>query len=100
MAYLDQFALDALPDDAKHLLWLCYSLVTVSFPSRCGASPACPTAARRLRRVVARDLTRRSERPSRQAAGRRCGSTSPPFITKRTCSVTRDVGRAGRRARR
>ena len=23
--YLDQYPLDALPEDAKHLLWLCYS---------------------------------------------------------------------------
>lgn len=32
MAYLEQFPMDALPDDAKHLLWLCCALVTVSFP--------------------------------------------------------------------
>jgi len=32
MAYLDQLDLAALPDDATHLLWLCYSLVNVSFP--------------------------------------------------------------------
>ncbi|WP_426571473.1 hypothetical protein [Aquihabitans sp. McL0605] len=31
-AYLDGFELDALPDDATHLLWLLYSLVNVSFP--------------------------------------------------------------------
>ena len=32
MEYLDQYPLDALPEDASHLLWLCYSLVNVSFP--------------------------------------------------------------------
>jgi hypothetical protein len=32
MAHLDQYDLDELPDDAKHLLWLCYSLVNASFP--------------------------------------------------------------------
>jgi hypothetical protein len=32
MEYLDRYPLDALPDDAGHLLWLCYSLVNVSFP--------------------------------------------------------------------
>ena len=32
MAYLDQHDLDALPDDASRLLWLCYSLVNASFP--------------------------------------------------------------------
>jgi len=32
MTYLDKFDLHALPEDATHLLWLCYSLVNVSFP--------------------------------------------------------------------
>ena len=32
MAYLDALPLDSLPDDATHLLWLCYSLVNASFP--------------------------------------------------------------------
>jgi hypothetical protein len=32
LAYLDQFELAALPDDATRLLWLCYSLVNASFP--------------------------------------------------------------------
>ncbi len=31
-SHLDQLDLKALPDDAEHLLWLCYSLVNVSFP--------------------------------------------------------------------
>lgn len=31
-AHLDQLELTALPDDAKRLLWLCYSLVNASFP--------------------------------------------------------------------
>jgi hypothetical protein len=30
--YLDQFPLAEIPDDARNLLWLCSSLVTVSFP--------------------------------------------------------------------
>jgi hypothetical protein len=30
--YLDQLDLHALPEDAERLLWLCYSLVNVSFP--------------------------------------------------------------------
>jgi hypothetical protein len=30
--YLDQFELNALPDDAKRLLWMSCALVTVSFP--------------------------------------------------------------------
>jgi hypothetical protein len=41
-AYLDQFALDALPDDALHLLWLCYSLVQVSFPVEVWRQPRVP----------------------------------------------------------
>ncbi len=30
--HLDQFELNALSEEAKHLLWLCYSLINVSFP--------------------------------------------------------------------
>jgi len=30
--YCDRFPLDDLPPDAERLLWLCYSLVNVSFP--------------------------------------------------------------------
>ncbi len=32
ITHCDQFGLDALPADAERLLWLCYSLVNVSFP--------------------------------------------------------------------
>jgi hypothetical protein len=32
LAHLDALPLDGLPDDATHLLWLCYSLVNASFP--------------------------------------------------------------------
>ena len=42
MAYLDKHELDALPDDAKHLLWLCYSLVNVSFPIEVWRQPRVP----------------------------------------------------------
>ena len=42
MAYLDGFALDALPDDATRLLWLCYSLVNVSFPVEVWRQPRVP----------------------------------------------------------
>jgi hypothetical protein len=42
MEYLDQFPLDSLPDDAKHLLWLCYSLVNVSFPVEVWRQPYVP----------------------------------------------------------
>jgi hypothetical protein len=42
MAYLDRFGLDALPDDARHLLWLCYSLVNVSFPVEVWRQPRVP----------------------------------------------------------
>jgi hypothetical protein len=31
-AFLDALAFDALPEDATHLLWLCYSVVNASFP--------------------------------------------------------------------
>jgi hypothetical protein len=42
MAYLDHFELDALPDDARHLLWLCCALVTVSFPVEVWRQPRVP----------------------------------------------------------
>ena len=42
MEYLDQYELDALPDDASHLLWLCYSLVNVSFPVEVWRQPRVP----------------------------------------------------------
>ena len=42
MAYLDQFDFGALPEDAKRLLWLCYSLVNVSFPVEVWRQPRVP----------------------------------------------------------
>jgi hypothetical protein len=42
MAYLDQFELNGLPDDAKALLWLCYSLVNASFPVEVWRQPRVP----------------------------------------------------------
>jgi hypothetical protein len=44
MAYLDQFALDALPDEARNLLWVLASLVTVSFPVEVWRQPKVPDA--------------------------------------------------------
>jgi hypothetical protein len=44
MAYLDNFAIDALPDDATHLLWLFSALVTVSFPVEVWRQPKVPDA--------------------------------------------------------
>jgi len=40
--HLDGFDLDALPDDERHLLWLCYSLVNVSFPIEVWRQPRVP----------------------------------------------------------
>ena len=42
MAYIDRNELDALPDDERHLLWLCYSLVNVSFPIEVWRQPFVP----------------------------------------------------------
>jgi hypothetical protein len=42
MTYLDQFSMDALPDDAKRLLWLYCALVTVSFPVEVWRQPRVP----------------------------------------------------------
>jgi hypothetical protein len=42
MSYLEQFSMDALPDDAKRLLWLYCALVTVSFPVEVWHQPRVP----------------------------------------------------------
>jgi hypothetical protein len=44
IAYLDQYPLDALPDDAQHLMWLYCALVTVSFPVEVWRQPRVPDA--------------------------------------------------------
>ena len=40
--YCDRFPLDDLPEDAEHLLWLCYSLVNASFPVEVWRQPRVP----------------------------------------------------------
>jgi hypothetical protein len=42
LSYLEQFEFNALPDDAMRLLWLCYSLVNVSFPVEVWRQPRVP----------------------------------------------------------
>jgi hypothetical protein len=42
IAYLDQFPLDDMPDDALHLFWLYCALVTVSFPVEVWRQPRVP----------------------------------------------------------
>jgi hypothetical protein len=42
MAHLDAIGLDALPEPEQHLLWLCYSLVNVSFPVEVWRQPYVP----------------------------------------------------------
>jgi hypothetical protein len=42
MAYLDQYPLDELPEDALHLLQLLYSLIMVSFPVEAWRQPNVP----------------------------------------------------------
>jgi hypothetical protein len=42
MAYLDAFDLESMPEDAKGLLWLLCSLVTVSFPVEVWRQPRVP----------------------------------------------------------
>lgn len=41
-SYLDQFEMKEMPDDAKRLLWLLCSLVTVSFPIEVWRQPRVP----------------------------------------------------------
>jgi hypothetical protein len=52
MAYLDQFPLDDLPDDAARLLWLCYSLVNASFPVEVWRQPRVPDSGAATMAVV------------------------------------------------
>jgi len=40
--YLEQLHLDSLPDEAKRLLQLCYSLINVSFPVEAWHQPRVP----------------------------------------------------------
>ncbi len=42
IVYLDQFELKALPEEAKRLLWLCYSLINASFPVEVWRQPRVP----------------------------------------------------------
>ena len=42
--YLEQYALDDLPEEGVNLLWLCCSLVTVSFPVEVWRQPRVPDA--------------------------------------------------------
>ncbi len=54
IAYVDQFPLDALPEDATHLLWLCYSLVNASFPVEVWRQPRVPdSGAAAMEQVIA-----------------------------------------------
>ena len=41
-SYLERYDLNELPEDAKHLLWLFCSLVTVSFPVEVWRQPRVP----------------------------------------------------------
>jgi hypothetical protein len=41
-AYLEQLPLGDLPDDALRLLWVCYSLINVSFPVEAWRQPRVP----------------------------------------------------------
>ena len=42
LVYLEQYTMDNLPEDAKRLLWLYCSLVTVSFPVEVWRQPRVP----------------------------------------------------------
>jgi len=42
LAYFEQFSVDALPEDGKHLLWLYCALMTASFPVEVWRQPRVP----------------------------------------------------------
>jgi hypothetical protein len=53
MDYLDQFPLDDMPEDARNLLYLLFSMVMVSFPVECwGQGPVPDTGAAYLDLLV------------------------------------------------
>ena len=52
MAYVDALDVNALPDDASRLLWLCYSLVNVSFPVEVWRQPRVPDSGASTLEVV------------------------------------------------
>ena len=56
LTYLDDYEMEAIPDDeqAQNLLWLCYSLVIVSFPVEVWRQPRVPdSGASMIHQVVA-----------------------------------------------
>jgi len=54
LTYCDKFDLHALPEDATHLLWLCYSLVNASFPVEVWRQPRVPdSGAAAMEQVIA-----------------------------------------------
>ena len=52
IAYCDRFPLDDLPDDARHLLQLLYSLVMASFPVEAWHQPRVPDSGASTLEVV------------------------------------------------
>ncbi len=46
IVYCDKFALDELPDDAKNLMYLLYSMIMVSFPVEVWSQPRIPDTGR------------------------------------------------------
>jgi hypothetical protein len=42
LTYLEQFSMESMPDDAKHLLWLYCALCTASFPVEVWRQPRVP----------------------------------------------------------
>ena len=50
--YLEQLPLDDLPDDARQLLLLCYSLINVSFPIEAWRQPQVPDSGAATLEVV------------------------------------------------
>src|SRR3954451_17673124 len=50
--YLERLPLDYLPEDARHLLLLCYSLINVSFPVEAWRQPRVPDSGASTLEVV------------------------------------------------
>jgi hypothetical protein len=68
--YLERLPLDALPNDARRLLLLCYSLTNVSFPVEAWHQPQYPTEARRRSKSLSNRTSDSSNRERHRHGGR------------------------------
>ncbi len=57
LTYCDKFTLGELPDDVRHLMYLLYAMITVSFPVECWKQPRVPDSGATSLDCVAEPIT-------------------------------------------